>query len=118
MKKLMLNPLTIIFFIFLITATVFVCTDQEHPAYCYGSLSQERDTSDKGVIDGKVNINAATQKQLMLLPGIGEGLANRIISHRESHGPFNSPESLMDVKGIGQKRYDAVAKFIIAGGTK
>ena len=118
MKKLMLNPLTILFFIFLITATVCVCTDQEHPLYCYGSLSQERDTSVIGVINGKVNINAATQKQLMLLPGIGEGLANRIISHRERYGPFNSPENLMDVKGIGQTRYNAVAEFITAGGTK
>ena len=55
---------------------------------------------------GKVNINTATEKELETLPGIGPAFADRIIKYRQQHGPFASPEDLMNVKGLGQKRYE------------
>jgi competence protein ComEA len=50
---------------------------------------------------GLVNLNAATVAELDGLPGIGPVLAQRIVDHRESSGPFRSVEELDDVPGIG-----------------
>ena len=52
---------------------------------------------------GKININTATSEQLQTLTGIGPSKAEAIIKHREKHGLFATPESLLDVNGIGQK---------------
>lgn len=49
--------------------------------------------------DGKVNLNTATQVELEALPGVGSGLANRIIQAR----PFRSFEDLDRVPGVGKK---------------
>lgn len=57
------------------------------------------------VAGGQVNINDANQTQLETLPGIGPALAQRIIQHREANGPFQSPEDLKDVSGIGDKKF-------------
>lgn len=49
--------------------------------------------------DGKVNLNTATQAELEALPGIGAGLAKRIIQAR----PIQSLEDLDRVPGVGKK---------------
>ena len=51
-----------------------------------------------------VNINTANLTQLMALPGIGEVIGQRIIDYRNAHGPFQSLDELINVKGIGEKR--------------
>ncbi len=54
----------------------------------------------------KININTATKKELVTLKHVGDKLADRIIEYREAH-PFKSIEEIMQVKGIGQKVFDA-----------
>ena len=51
-----------------------------------------------------VNINTATARELDALPGIGEVIAQRIIDYRNAHGPFQSVDELINVKGIGEKK--------------
>ena len=51
-----------------------------------------------------VNINTATARELEALPGIGEVIAQRIIDYRNAHGPFQSVDELINVKGIGEKK--------------
>lgn len=52
--------------------------------------------------DGLVVVNRATPAELESLPGVGPVLAERILSHREEHGPFETVEDLLDVSGIGE----------------
>ena len=54
----------------------------------------------------KININQASQAELTELKGIGPVLSQRIVEYREEHGPFQSPEDIMDVKGIGPKTWE------------
>ncbi|MGN0287058.1 MAG: helix-hairpin-helix domain-containing protein [Atopobiaceae bacterium] len=56
--------------------------------------------------DGTVNINTATAEQLTALPGVGEATAKAIVEDRQKNGKFTSPEDLMRVSGIGQKKFD------------
>ena len=51
-----------------------------------------------------VNINTADVQALEALPGIGPTLAQRIVDYREEYGPFEAPESLINVKGIGESK--------------
>ena len=59
-----------------------------------------------------VNLNTATAAQLETLPGIGPGLAQRIIEHRRKHGPFKRPQDLIIVRGFSAKRYRQIAHLL------
>ena len=54
--------------------------------------------------DGGVDLNRATANRLAELHGIGPVLADRIVAHREEHGPFETIEDLLDVPGIGEAK--------------
>lgn len=64
------------------------------------------------ISNGLVNINSATAEELQTLSGVGEATANAIIRDRESNGPFASPEDIMRVAGIGQKKYAKISGSI------
>ena len=51
----------------------------------------------------KVNINKASVTELTKLKKIGQKYAERIVAYREKSGPFEKPEDIMKVKGIGQR---------------
>ena len=51
--------------------------------------------------DAPLNLNAASADELAELPGIGEGLAGRILEYREANGSFASVDELDEVPGIG-----------------
>ena len=55
----------------------------------------------------KININTAVKEELIELDRIGPKYAERIIEYREKVAPFEKPEDIMKVKGIGKKTYEA-----------
>lgn len=55
---------------------------------------------------GNVNINKASVEELTQLKGIGSAYAESIVKYRDKNGPFEKPEDIMKVKGIGQKTWD------------
>jgi len=56
-----------------------------------------------------VDLNRATAEELDALPGIGPGLAQRIVAFREERGGFRAPEELATVPGIGLAAYARLA---------
>lgn len=50
-----------------------------------------------------LNVNRAGAEELVLLPGVGPALAERILELRESIGGFSSPDDILRVPGIGRK---------------
>lgn len=65
------------------------------------------------VIERKLlNVNTATQAELEALPGIGPTIAKRIIEWRETKGPFQKVEDLLQVSGIGAARLAAIRDLV------
>lgn len=52
---------------------------------------------------GRICINSASAVELTDLPGIGPALAGRILEYREEHGPFESVDCLLNIRGIGER---------------
>lgn len=63
-------------------------------------------------ITEKININTATKSELIDLPGVGESTADKIIDYRTKSISFRKPEDLMNVKGIGKKKFEKLKKYI------
>lgn len=59
-----------------------------------------------------VNINTAGLDELEELPGIGPVLAQAIVDHREQEGQFTSVEQLLDVRGIGEVRFEDLRELV------
>lgn len=60
----------------------------------------------------RININTASTKDLEKLPGIGKGLAERIVDHREKYGPFRRTEHLIILRGISDRRFRGLRELI------
>ncbi|MEY4656701.1 MAG: hypothetical protein RL073_928 [Actinomycetota bacterium] len=61
---------------------------------------------------GVVNINRASVTELDALPGVGPSTAQAIVDYRTTNGPFGSPEDLLNVKGIGPAKFEAMRKLV------
>ena len=70
-------------------------------------------TGEKGDSKNKIiNINTADVSELCDLPGVGEALAERIVTYREENGKFKNIEDLKNVSGIGDKKFESLKEFI------
>jgi uncharacterized protein len=64
-----------------------------------------------------VDVNTASAPLLTRVSGIGDGLAENIVAHRDANGPFRSRRSLKDVPRLGPKAFEQCAGFLrIPGG--
>lgn len=59
-----------------------------------------------------INLNTATEADLVRLPGIGPALARRIVEYRRQIGGFKSVEQLLEVKGIGEKKLEQIRPYV------
>lgn len=69
-----------------------------------------------GALGQPVDLNTATVEQLDTLPGIGPATANAILDHRTSEGPFRSVDELIEVRGIGEAKLEALRDLVTVGG--
>ena len=85
----------------------------------FGSMSAQAQNADanpappvKTAAAAKINLNSATVEQLTSLPGIGLATAKLIVEHRTKAGKFSRIEELMNVKGIGEKKFQSIKDFL------
>jgi len=61
-----------------------------------------------------LNLNTATQEELVSLPGLGPAKAKAIIDYRNAH-PFKTIEEVKNVRGIGDHLYESLKEKITVG---
>lgn len=69
-------------------------------------------TTTTTVYTGKYHLNRVTAEELMTIKGVGEVTAQAIIQHREQIGGFTDLEQLMEVDGIGEKRFAVLCEHL------
>ena len=62
--------------------------------------------------ENSINLNEADLETLIRLPGIGEKTAQKIIDLRNKKSEFENLEELMEVKGIGEVKFNKIKKFL------
>ena len=67
----------------------------------------------KKVVSFPLHINTASAEDLCALKGVGPKLAEKIIVHRNTFGPFKGASDLKKVHGIGKKKLEMMLQFII-----
>lgn len=73
-------------------------------------------TKDANGLSGTLNLNDASMNELMLLPGVGPALAERIVSYREKRS-FAKTTHLKRVRGIGDATYAKMKKYLRVSGS-
>jgi len=77
------------------------------------SLASQAARLSRPLGDGeRIDVDRASANELTRLPRVGPGLAARIISDRDSRGPFGSLEGLDRVSGIGPAVLESVGPFV------
>ncbi len=103
----------ILLYIFAIALIVIICfkIDYDRKPHFKVIRGEYDEIAVPAITDSRININTATLEELDKLEGIGPVIAERIILYREKN-PFSSIEQIMNVKGIGKKKYDAIKDSI------
>jgi comEA protein len=63
----------------------------------------------------KIDINAASAKELEELPGVGPATANAIVQFRAKSGRFRRVEDLLAIRGISETKLDKMRPYIVVG---
>lgn len=98
-------------------AGIILCRRAEYecsfePYAVSNTQTAEQSVPDSLSADGIVNINTAGKDELMTLNGIGEAMAERIISYRTEKGAFEVIEDMLKVPGIGEKKFERIREYI------
>jgi len=76
-------------------------------------LSRSLDAVVEDCVNGVgVDVNTASAPLLTRVSGIGAGLAENIVLHRDTHGPFRSRSALKEVPRLGPKAFEQCAGFL------
>ena len=59
-----------------------------------------------------LDLNAASEEELVCLPGVGPALAESILARRGELGAFRTREDILSVSGIGEATYEKIAPYI------
>jgi competence protein ComEA len=73
-----------------------------------------RDTAAATPATGPLNLNTASEAELLDLPGIGPSRAQAIIAFRDAHGGFQSVSQLLKIKGFGRAMLRRLRPLLVA----
>jgi competence ComEA-like helix-hairpin-helix protein len=65
------------------------------------------------IFNAKLDLNNATELQLLTLPGIGPSRARSILAYRQQNGPFKAVGDLAKVPNIGPKTLERIVSLLM-----
>lgn len=86
-------------------------TSEDEVAEEQAARSERPGSGPKAPPSRPIDLNNAPRSELLSLPGVGEKTADAIIARR-AHVPFRRPEEIMEVKGIGEKKFEKMKPYI------
>ena len=86
--------------------------DSKEEVLDFSSTGFEKKKSLPPPEEKSINLNGADLETLIRLPGIGEKTAQKIIDLRNKKSEFENLEELMEVKGIGEVKFNKIKKFL------
>ena len=60
----------------------------------------------------RIDINTASAKEMERIPGVGAVMASRIVEYREKNGSFTSNDQLLEIEGIGEKKFAVMKEYL------
>jgi len=90
----------------------YVGTDISNQSLLKNENSSKKFVAIEKIVSGKINLNTASKLELMKLPGVGEKTAIKIIEYRKFK-KFTSIDEIMNIKGIGPKKFEKMRDFLI-----
>lgn len=63
-------------------------------------------------LEKSLNLNLIGTEELEAIPGIGKAVAQRIVDHRLKIGKYKNLEELLDIKGIGETKFNKIKKYL------
>jgi competence protein ComEA len=82
----------------------------EEPEY---EVQAEAPVQDLGEPEFLVDINSASLAELERIPDVGFTMAQNIIAHRETYGPFRNLDEIQNVTGIGPVTAEELKKWVV-----
>jgi competence protein ComEA len=67
------------------------------------------DASEQASQKSCINLNTATERELITLDGIGEATARKIVEYREQNGPFRRAQEIIIIDGFSERKYRAIS---------
>ncbi len=87
----------------------FIGRSSNGSVFYVDSYNNPEDTSSAPI---QININTDDFYTLMLLDGVGEKIAQRIIMYRIENGPFEEVDELLQVEGMTKSKLEHIRDFI------
>jgi len=81
------------------------------PLLCWHTARGKQETFEPKQYTFRIDLNTATSGELQTLPGIGPKLSANIIEYRDKHAPIHDLDEIMNVSGIGPKRYSMMKPY-------
>lgn len=98
----------------LVAFTAFVVVSFGTLAFAKAEQPMAKPEANAAISVAKIDINKAGLEDLESVKGIGPALAERIIAYRNENGKFKTAQDIMNVKGIGQSKYERIKDQLIA----
>ncbi len=80
------------------------------------AISKNASAFQKITLGVPISINRASEEDLQAIPGIGSALARNIVLKRQQMGGFTQISQLLTVPGIGQGLFDKIRGYVTAQG--
>ncbi len=83
-----------------------------NPAFRPEPVQISQSLPDQESVTFPININTATEEQLIEIPGIGPSKASTIINYIETFGPFQSVDQMIDIPGVGTTTLENLKPYL------